>query len=78
MTIRSDLDELIDWYQVHQPHVVGRVIPIVATEATVAQFARKNRVRGGPYIYRDCEIVPIARKRKLRQKTDNKQPELQT
>jgi hypothetical protein len=76
MTIRSDLDELIDWYQIHQPLVVGRVIPVVAAEATVAHFARKNGIRGGPYIYRGCEIVPI-RTRNRRRRTDTKQTELQ-
>lgn len=66
MTIRSDLDELIDWYEANQPLVVGRVIPVAATEGTIAQFASKRRIRGGPYMYRDCEIIAVRKSRKDR------------
>jgi len=77
MSIRSDLDELIDWYEVHQPHVVGRVIPVVASESSIAHFARKNGIRRGPYIYRNCEIIPIrraGRRRAAHNKDEVQQP----
>jgi hypothetical protein len=72
MTIRSDVDRLINWYEKHCL-IVGRVIPVIASKATVAKFARKRRL--GPYVYRDCEIVPIGNARKKRPAT-NKQTEL--
>jgi hypothetical protein len=75
MTIRTDLDQLIDWYEQHC-HIEGRVIPVIGARSTIGKFARK--VRGGPYIYRNCEIVPIRRAKNRRQTTPNKQTELQT
>jgi hypothetical protein len=76
MTIRSDLDRMIDWYESHC-HIVGRVIPVTAAKSTVAKFARKRR--HGPFIYRGCEIVPIGKARMRRQKQDaQQQTELQT
>jgi hypothetical protein len=73
MTIRSDLDELIDWYEQHC-HIAGRVIPVIAARSTIHTFARKRR--GGPFTYRDCEIVPIRRARKRRPKNEPMQTEL--
>lgn len=75
MTIRSDLDQLIDWYEQHC-QIEGRVIAVIAAPSTIRQFARK--VRRGPYIYRDCEIVPLRRAKSRRQELNNKQTELQT
>lgn len=78
MTIRDDLDALIDWYEEHCL-IVGRVIPVIAVPSTISKFARKQR-RGGPFIYRDCEIVPVrrARKRRPEQEQVDKQKESQT
>jgi hypothetical protein len=73
MTIRSEVDRLIDWYEKHCL-IVGRVIPVLASKATVAKFARKRRL--GPYIYRNCELVPIGKARERRQVETNKQMEL--
>lgn len=75
MTIREDLDRLIDWYEKHC-HIVGRVIPVLAAPSTIRQFARKKR--GGPFLYRGCEIVPIGKARQRRQADAQKQTELLT
>lgn len=74
MTIRTDLDLLIDWYDRHC-RIVGRVIPVIAAPGTIGKFARKHR-RGGPFMYRGCEIVPIGRARNRRQDLTNKQTEI--
>lgn len=68
MTIRDELDQLIDWYERHS-YIVGRVIPVAASARTVAKFALKRRL--GPYVYRDCEIVPIGRLRRREDKPKN-------
>lgn len=71
MTIRDDVDRLIDWYERHC-HIAGRVLPVLAASCTVRKFARKQR-RGGPFIYRECEIIPIGRtpaKRSAKQQTE--------
>jgi hypothetical protein len=73
MTIRADLDRLIDWYELHC-RIVGRVIPLLAAKSTVAKFARKKR--RGPYMYRDCEIVPIGKARARRRHEAQQQTEL--
>lgn len=76
MTIRTDVDQIIDWYEQHC-HIEGRVIAVIAAASTVAKFARK--MRRGPYIYRDCEIVPIRRAKNRRPTPPpNKQTELKT
>lgn len=74
MTIRTDVDRLIDWYMEHSP--TTRVIPVIAAPNTIRKFSRKRR--RGPYIYRDFEIVPIRRSKTRRDTPDNKQTELQT
>jgi hypothetical protein len=73
MRIRSDLDQLIDWYEQHCL-IVGRVIAVIAAPTTIAKFARKGR-RGGPYIYRNCEIVPLRRSKRTRRESETKQTE---
>ena len=65
MSVRSDLDELIDWYEANTPQA-GRVIHVVATRSTVKKFARKHGKRGGPWIYREREIVPVRKPLKER------------
>jgi hypothetical protein len=72
MTIRNNVDRLIDWYEKHCL-IVGRVIPVIAAKSTIAKFARKQR--RGPYVYRGCELVPIGKERKKPRET-NKQTEL--
>lgn len=74
MTIRTDLDRLIDWYIQHSP--TTRIIPVIAAPRTISRFARKRR--RGPYVYRNYEIVPIRRSKDRRQVPDNKQTEWQT
>lgn len=73
MTIRAQIDRVIDWYEKHS-FVVGRVIPVLAAPSTLRKFARKQR--GGPFIYRDCELVPIGKARDKRRRDANKQTEL--
>jgi hypothetical protein len=67
MSIRRQLDELIDWYEREGAADAGRVIPVVATRATVKKFARKHGVRNGPWLYRGREIVPVRKPRKERE-----------
>jgi hypothetical protein len=74
MTIRTDVDQLIDWYVEHTSST--RVVPVIASPRTIGKFARKRR--RGPYMYREFEIVPIRRAKVRRQEPDNKQTELQT
>jgi hypothetical protein len=74
MTIRTDVDRLIDWYE-HHCHIVGRVLPVLAASSTIGKFARKER-RGGPYLYRGCEIIPIGRANSKRGARSMSQTEL--
>lgn len=55
MSIRSQLNELINWYEQHAPKS-GDSIKVCATANTVRKFARK---RDGVYRYRNRIIVPI-------------------
>jgi hypothetical protein len=55
MSIKTKVDELIDWYEENRPRA-GKEIPIAATANTVRKFARK---KNGVYRYRDRVIVPI-------------------
>lgn len=74
MTVRSDLDQLIDWYEKHCA-IAGRVLPVIAVAGTIRQFARKHW-RGGPFTYRGCEIIPIGKSRKAKQEVAKKQTEI--
>lgn len=79
MSIRRQLDELIDWYEREGEPDAGRVIPVAATRATVRKFARKHGVRNGPWLYRGREIVPVRKPRKQREAEAPQQQEaLQT
>jgi hypothetical protein len=63
MSVRADLDALINWYVRNDPN--GKhVIPVCATENTVKHFARKGRKLGAPYMYRGYEIQPMRKPRK--------------
>lgn len=55
MSIKSQLDELINFYEEHKPKA-GREIAVCATANTVRKFCKK---RHGVYRYRDRIIVPI-------------------
>jgi hypothetical protein len=66
MSIRDDLDELIDWYEKYKPKAASE-IPVRCTWHTLRKFCRKRRVRGGPWFYRDRVIIPIRKTRKERE-----------
>jgi hypothetical protein len=55
MSVRKKLDELIDWYELNKPDA-GRAIKVNATPNTIRKFA-KRKSRGGPFVYREREIV---------------------
>jgi hypothetical protein len=59
MSICTKLNELIDWYE-EQERRGARAwtmkVRVRATPNTVRKFARKKR--GGPYLYREREIIP--------------------
>jgi len=56
MSIKRDLDDLIDWYEDNNPSA-GQTIPVRARPSTLSKFAKKKR--GGPYTYRARIIVPV-------------------
>jgi hypothetical protein len=60
MSVRTDLDELIDWYERNTTAGV-RTLQVCATANTVRKFARK--ARRGPFTYRGQVIVPIRKSR---------------
>lgn len=55
MSIKKQLDALIDWYEAERPKA-GKEIPVCATANTVRKFSKK---RDGVYRYRNRIIVPI-------------------
>lgn len=63
MSVKTDLDELIAWYETNKPGV--KVIVACCTKNTLRKFA-KRPVRGGPFMYRDREIIPTRKPRKER------------
>lgn len=54
-TVKTDLDNLIDWYDKNKPNNQPLVIPVKAAEATIKKFARMT---GGKWFYRGREITP--------------------
>lgn len=59
MSIKTHLDELINFYEQNRPKA-GREIAVCATANTVRKFCKK---RNGVYRYRDRTIVPIRKVR---------------
>lgn len=55
MSIKTSLDELINFYENHRPNS-GKEIVVCATANTVRKFCRK---RQGKYRYRNRIILPI-------------------
>lgn len=55
MSIRSQLNEIINWYDTYAKKP-PKAIAVCATANTVRKFARK---RDGVYRYRGFEITPI-------------------
>jgi hypothetical protein len=74
MSVRKDLDELISWFERNNPEA-SRSIQVLATPNTVRRFAKRKRdesgrvIRGGPFVYRGREIVPIRKPRNLQPET---------
>lgn len=60
MTIRQDVDALIDWRNANpeplNPHIHVRCRP-----DTLRRFAKKKK--GGPFMYRGVELIPIKPKK---------------
>lgn len=64
MSVQSEVDELINWYEVHKPEV--RTVVVACRPNTLRKFCRKQRK--GPFVYRGREIVPARQpKRKSEQ-----------
>lgn len=55
--IRDHGDALIDWYERFNPSV--RTVAVNCRPSTLKNFCNKNGVRGGPWLYRGREIVPM-------------------
>lgn len=55
MTVRTDIDELVSWYEANKPEV--RQIQVNCRPSTLRKFAKK--IRRGPFVYRDHELVPV-------------------
>lgn len=70
MSVRKDLDALIDWYEAHDP-ASGMRIAVSATRNTVRKFARCRR--GAPLFYRGREIVPTRKTRRERDQPPTQQ-----
>lgn len=51
MSVKTDLDELIDWYAVNKPDA-GKSIPVRCTSSTVRKFAKRIRKGGGVCVSR--------------------------
>lgn len=60
-SVRSNVDALIDWYERFNPSV--RTVAVNCRPATLRKFCKKNGVRGGPWLYREREIVPMRKPR---------------
>ncbi len=61
MSIQSDLDELIVWYEKHKPGV--KEIAARCTRKTARKFA-KPATKGGPLVYHGFTILPVRVSRK--------------
>ncbi len=61
-SVRSNVDALIDWYERFNPSV--RTVAVNCRPATLRKFCKKNGKRGGPWIYRGREIVPMRKPRR--------------
>ncbi len=61
MSIKRDLDEILDWYDAYSSRPA--TIPIICRPRTLAKFSRK-RERGGPYVYRGSVVVGIRQARR--------------
>lgn len=59
MSIKSQLDELITFYEQNSPKA-GKSIAVCATANTVRKFCKKRK---GVYTYRNRVIVPIRKVR---------------
>lgn len=55
MTVRAEVDELISWYEANKPEV--KQIPVTCRPGTLHRFAKK--IRRGPFVYRDRELIPV-------------------
>jgi hypothetical protein len=62
VSIKKDLDELIAWYDANKPEA-GKQIPVRCTRDTVRKFAKRTR-KGGAFMYREREIIPMRKSRK--------------
>jgi hypothetical protein len=60
-SVRSNVDALIDWYERFNPSV--RTVAVNCRPATLRKFCSKKGKRGGPWLYRDKEIVPMRKTR---------------
>jgi hypothetical protein len=60
-SVQSNVDTLIDWYERFNPGV--RTVAVNCRPATLRKFCKKNGVRGGPWLYRNREIVPMRKSR---------------
>lgn len=60
-SVRSNVDALIDWYEKYNPAV--RTVAVNCAPATLRKFCKKNGVRGGPWLYREREIIPMRKSR---------------
>lgn len=60
MTIRQDVDALISWHDENVGTKQGR-FPVNCRPDSLRRFAKKKR--GGPWIYRGHELIPIKPKK---------------
>lgn len=62
MSVKSDVDELLEWYVQHRPDVSH--VAVNCRPNTLRRFAKKKR--SGPYTYKGFELTPIKQKKQPR------------
>lgn len=60
-SVRAHIDDLIDWYERFNPAV--RTVAANCCPSTLRKFCKKNGKRGGPWLYREREIIPMRKPR---------------
>lgn len=57
MTVRSDLEKLLDFYDANTPAMKGKAVKVFLAETTVEKFATKDRDK--LLWYRGYQIKPL-------------------
>jgi len=64
MSVRAELDKLLDHYDKHQPHMKGREVGVYLAESTIEKFCTKGAEPGN--WYRGYRIRPLNEAKKKR------------